>query len=79
MAQSRWTQTVDRVGGKIVYRLIGCVTGLMTLVTLYAAWSGFSGGSVIGAFFMLAVALALGWLTRWCWSSDRRLADMDEQ
>ncbi|MEL6769186.1 MAG: hypothetical protein AAFP17_18555 [Pseudomonadota bacterium] len=79
MGKSRWTETIDRVGGKIAYRLIGCVTGLLTLVTLYAAWSGFSGGNAVSAVVMLAIALGFAWLTRWCWSPKRRLADMDER
>lgn len=73
-----WGETVNRVGGKIVYRLIGTASGFMTAVLLWLAWSGLSGDTIMGGLIMLALAVPIGWLTCWCRSSKRRLSDMDE-
>lgn len=78
MTTPRWTEWIDRVGGKIVYRAVGTLAGLCTLVLVWAAWSAFSAGTVLGGLMVSAMALLFGLVTRYCWSPKRRLSDIEE-
>lgn len=68
---------INRVGGKIIYRFIGTLVALAMCATLYVAWGSFQHSGYIWAIVMLAISGALFVLMRWCFSSDRRLSDLD--
>lgn len=72
--------TIDRAGGKLVYRVVSLAFLVMAAISAYGAWWALSdgGSSVWPGLIMAAAALGCLWAVRWCWSPRRRLSDIDE-
>lgn len=70
---------IDRVGGKLIYRLVSVMLAIMAALFAYGAWSAFSASEsgLIPGCIMLATSLACCWAIRWCWSPDRRLSEIE--
>jgi len=72
-------QRIDGFLGRLVFRAIGCVTGLIMLAGLWAAfenvreWQG--GKSLLALVMFGAGAVMAGCLTRYCFSRERTFGD----
>jgi hypothetical protein len=77
----RTGEAVDRVGGKLYYRTMGFVAGLLGLVSGLAAIRIVQGDGPSSRFLAAAIfgvaAVGCYFLTRYCFSPDRRLTDLD--
>jgi hypothetical protein len=72
-------QRVDGFLGRIVYRVFGTVTALFALGLLYVGASGFDdGGNAIAGALFIALSGGAFWLTKWMFSPERRLSDMED-
>ena len=72
--------TLDRVGGKVIYRLVSLAFLVIALISAYGAWWALSdgGNSIWPGLIMAGATLACLWAVRWCWSPRRRLSEIDE-
>ena len=72
---------VNRVGGKLSYRTMGLVVGFLGLVVGVAAIRIVQGDGPWSRYFAAAIfgvaAVGCYFLTRFCFSADRRLTDLD--
>ena len=69
--------TVDRIGGKILYRLIGCLVLIAALGTTWVAVSAFRSSDTITGVVLALIAAGLFWGVTWCFSGRRRLREAD--
>ncbi len=71
---------LDRIGGKLIYRLVSLAFLVMAAVSASGAWWALSdgGNSIWPGLIMAAAALGCLWAVRWCWSPRRRLSEIDE-
>lgn len=70
-------KSVNDIGGKLYFRFFGTLTAIATIGAAYMAWSAFSVGELAGGFLVSAFAALMALFTRYCWSSKRRLTDID--
>lgn len=68
---------IDRIGGRLAYRLVGIVAALAALIAAGLAWSALSAGQTAGGLVAMAFAAGMALLTRFCFSPARRLSDME--
>ena len=68
---------INRFGGRLFYRVVGSVTALATIGSAWLAWQALSAGELVGGVLAAAFAAMMGFITRYCWSPDRRLTDID--
>ena len=70
---------IDGFLGRLVFRAIGCVTALITLAALWAAFGSsrpWEGGKSIAALLMFgAGAVIAGYVTRYCFARKRTFGD----
>jgi hypothetical protein len=72
-------ERIDGFLGRLVFRAIGCVTALITLAAVWAAFDSatpWEGGKTLAALLMFgAGAVIAGCVTRWCFSRERTFGD----
>jgi hypothetical protein len=72
-------ERIDGFLGRLVFRAIGCVTALITLAAVWAAFGSatpWQGGKTLAALLMFgAGAVIAGCVTRWCFSRERTFGD----
>ena len=72
-------ERIDGFLGRLVFRAIGCVTALITLAAVWAAFGSstpWEGGKSLAALLMFgAGAVIAGCVTRWCFSRERTFGD----
>jgi hypothetical protein len=72
-------ERIDGFLGRLVFRAIGCVTALITLAAVWAAFGSatpWEGGKSLAALLMFGAGAAIaGCLTRYCFSRERTFAD----
>ncbi|MGH6897336.1 MAG: hypothetical protein ACREJ5_12460 [Geminicoccaceae bacterium] len=72
-------ERIDGFLGRLVFRAIGCVTALITLAALWAAFDSatpWEGSKSLAALLMFgAGAVIAGCVTRWCFSRERTFGD----
>jgi hypothetical protein len=70
---------IDRFLGRLVFRAIGCVTALITLAALWAAFGSarpWEGGKSLAAVVMFgAGAVIAASMTRYCFARERTFGD----
>jgi hypothetical protein len=70
---------VDGFLGRLVFRAIGCATAFVTLAAVWAAWDSatpWDGSTSLAALLMFgAGAVIAGFVTRWCFASERTFGD----
>ncbi len=76
----RLLQWLDDVLGRLVYRLFGCITALMSVLALWVIWHSLVNGEgprawLSVAMFSAGAALAI-WTTKYCFSRQRKLGDL---
>jgi hypothetical protein len=70
---------IDGFLGRLVFRAIGCTTAFITLAAVWAAWDSatpWHGSTSLAALLMFgAGAVIAGFVTRWCFASERTFGD----
>ena len=70
---------IDGFLGRLVFRALGCVTALITLAALWAAFGSarpWDGGKSLAAVVMFGAGAAIaGYVTRYCFARERTLGD----
>ena len=68
---------VNRTGGRLFFGSAGILTGIAAASGAWLAWQALSEGELAGGVLAAAFALMMAVFTRYCWSPDRRLTDID--
>jgi hypothetical protein len=72
-------ERIDGFLGRLVFRMIGCVTALITLAALWAAVGSakpWEGGKSLAALLMFGAGAVIGGrVTRYCFSRERTFGD----
>ncbi len=68
---------LDRIGGKILYRVVGMVLLVLMLGNGSAAFYAIRSGDMPAGLFFALIAIGFGFVVRWCFSSKRRLRVAD--
>lgn len=72
-------ERIDGFLGRLAYRAVGCVTALITVAAVWAAFGSatpWKGGQSLAALLMFgAGAVIAGWVTRWCFSPRRTFGE----
>lgn len=77
-AIARRADRLDRTLGRLVFRAVGAVVGLVAVGVGWVAASALSSGHRVAALVFGAVALGAAALTRHCFRRERRLSDLED-
>ncbi|MCB1381557.1 MAG: hypothetical protein KDJ73_01230 [Notoacmeibacter sp.] len=77
-AQTTLGDRIDRLGGKLVYRLAGLVISFMALGFGSGLWWALKAGDMTTILIFTPVLAGLVLFARWCFSPQRRLSDLDD-
>ena len=79
----RLLRRLDGFAGRLLYRMFGCVTAVMTALALWAVWQSLSHWdgllSLVSIVMFGAGAGLAGWTTRHCFSRQRTLGEFMSQ
>ena len=75
----RLMRCLDHVLGRLIARVFGCVTAVITVLALWAVWQSVTHWdgllSLVSAVMFGAGAGLTAWTTKYCFSRERTLGD----